>query len=42
MGYFDYLVYMEGGGGGGQKRPRSNSGILTSDSHKTLYDYPMR
>ena len=39
MKYFDHLVYI--GGGGGQK---SLPGLwhLTSDSHKTWYDYTMR
>ena len=38
MGYFDYLVYM-GGGGGGQPVYLWH---LTSDNHKTWCGYPMR
>ena len=38
MGYFDYLFY-RGGGGGGQKSPSVYFCHLTSDRHKTWYDY---
>ena len=41
MGYFDHLAYM-GGGGGGAKNPPVQLWHLTSDNHKTWYNYSMR
>ena len=39
MGYFDGLVYM---GGGGAKKPPVQLWHLTSENHKTWYNYSMR
>ena len=42
MRYFDYLLYIEEGGGGGQKKNPVQLWHLTSDSHKTWHNYTMR
>ena len=39
MGYFDHLVYIGRGGGGGQK---SRPSLTLAYSYKTWYNYNMR